>query len=196
MSRFTHAWRWLALVVDAAMIPASIALAARVPGTRTWVGWLVTAWLFALLAVTWRAGASLIVSMRRALGDRTAAQSMIDRADPGGAAARTLIGVFAYRQLLKNLVLKDLKLKYRGSVFGFLWSLVNPLLMILVYAAAFTFILRVRAEGFVFFLLLGVLAWTFFANSASMSTGAIVDSAGPGPSCRWPRSSSISLSTC
>ena len=40
------------------------------------------------------------------------------------------------------LVLKDLKLKYRGSVFGFLWSLANPLLMIVVYTVAFTFILR------------------------------------------------------
>jgi ABC-2 type transport system permease protein len=188
MSRsFTRTRRWLALVVDAAMIPASIALAARAPGTRTWVGWLATAWLFALLVITWRAVAWLVVSMRGALGDRTAVQPMIDRADPGGAAARTLVGVFAYRELLRNLVLKDLKLKYRGSVFGFLWSLVNPLLMILVYSAAFTFILRVRAQGFVFFLLLGVLAWTFFANSASMSTGAIVDSGGLVKSAVFPR---------
>jgi ABC-2 type transport system permease protein len=55
--------------------------------------------------------------------------------------------LYEYRELLKNLVLKDLKLKYRGSVFGFLWSLANPLLMIVVYTIAFTFILRVRSKG-------------------------------------------------
>ena len=63
-------------------------------------------------------------------------------------------------------------------MFGFLWSLANPLLMIVVYTIAFTYILRVRSEGFVFYLMLGQLAWTFFANSAAMSTGAIVDNAG------------------
>ena len=48
----------------------------------------------------------------------------------------------SYRQLLRNLVLKDLKLKYRGSVLGFVWSLVNPLVMIAVYTIAFTHIIR------------------------------------------------------
>ena len=52
--------------------------------------------------------------------------------------------LYRYRELLKKLVLKDLKLKYRGSVFGFLWSLANPLLMIVVYTVAFTYILRIR----------------------------------------------------
>ena len=61
----------------------------------------------------------------------------------------------AIASLLKRLVLKDLKLKYRGSVFGFLWSLANPLLMIVVYTIAFTFILRIRSEMFVFYLMLG-----------------------------------------
>ena len=76
-----------------------------------------------------------------------------------------LTGLYRYRGLLKVLVLKDLKLKYRGSVFGFLWSLVNPLLMIVVYTIAFTFILGIRNEMFVFYLMLGQLSWTFFASS-------------------------------
>ena len=66
---------------------------------------------------------------------------------------------------------KDLKLKYRGSVFGFLWSLANPLLMMVVYTIAFTYILRIRSEGFVFSLMLGLLSWTFFANSAGAVDG-------------------------
>ena len=84
-------------------------------------------------------------------------------------------------------MIKDLKLKYRGSVFGFLWSLANPLLMVVVYTVAFTFILQVRSAGFVFYLLLGMLSWTFFSNSATMSTGAVIDNAGLLKSVRFPR---------
>ena len=49
--------------------------------------------------------------------------------------------------------------------------------MIVVYTVAFTYILRVSGKGFVFYLMLGQLSWTFFASSASMSTGSIVDNA-------------------
>ena len=85
-----------------------------------------------------------------------------------------------------------------------MWSLVNPLLMIVVYTMAFTFILRIRSERFVFYLMLGQLSWTFFASSATMSTGAIVDNAGlleeravsRGRFCRSARCCSTSRSTC
>ncbi len=71
----------------------------------------------------------------------------------------------------RNLVLRDVKLKYRGSVFGFFWSLANPILMVVTYTIAFRYIMQVRTEGFVFNLLLGLLNWTFFSSSAMMSTG-------------------------
>jgi lipopolysaccharide transport system permease protein len=97
------------------------------------------------------------------------------------------VALVRYRHLLRNLVLKDLKLKYRGSVFGFLWSLLNPLVMIVVYTVAFTYILQIRAEGFVFYLMLGILPWTFFAGSLSASTGAIADNGGLVKSVFFPR---------
>ena len=59
--------------------------------------------------------------------------------------------------------------------------------MMVVYTVAFTYILRVRSEGFVFSLMLGLLSWTFFASSAAMSTGAIVDNAGLLKSVLFPR---------
>src|ERR671924_2310548 len=95
--------------------------------------------------------------------------------------------LFRYRELIRNLVLKDLKLKYRGSVLGFLWSLANPLLMIVVYTIAFNYILGMRVRGFVFYLMLGIVAWTFFANSAVMSAGAIVENGGLVKSIFFPR---------
>ena len=116
-----------------------------------------------------------------------AATTLVNRTTERPTLAGTLASVVRYRQLVKNLVLKDLKLKYRGSVLGFMWSLINPIVMISVYAVAFTFILRTRVEGFVFFLLLGILPWGFFVNSANMATGAIVDSGNLMKSVAFPR---------
>jgi len=112
---------------------------------------------------------------------------LVDRAQERDSFARTAAAMYAYRELLRNLVAKDLKVKYRGSVLGFLWSLLNPLLMIGIYSIAFGVILRMPTPGFVFYLLLGILAWTFFVNSAVMSAGAIVDNAGLLKSVFFPR---------
>jgi ABC-2 type transport system permease protein len=112
---------------------------------------------------------------------------MVNRSAATPSIRRTLGGLRRYRHLLRNLVLKDLKLKYRGSLIGFLWSLANPLVMAVVYTVAFTRILRVGSEGFVFYLMLGLLAWTFFSSSAIMSTGAIADNGGLVKSVWFPR---------
>jgi lipopolysaccharide transport system permease protein len=83
--------------------------------------------------------------------------------------------LFRYRELIRNLVLKELKLKYRDSVLGFLWSLANPLLLILVYTFVFGHILRGAPPNFAYFLMVGILPWNFFAQSLMMSTGSILD---------------------
>ena len=83
-----------------------------------------------------------------------------------------------YRELIRNLVIKDLKLKYRDSVLGFLWSLANPLLLILVYGFVFGHILRGGPANFAYFLMVGILPWNFFAQSLMMSTGSILDNGG------------------
>jgi ABC-2 type transport system permease protein len=117
---------------------------------------------------------------------RASSADLVDRVDEMTFTA-VLTSFYRYRGLLKALVLKDLKLKYRGSVFGFLWSLANPLLMIVVYSVAFRFILGVRNEMFVYYLMLGQLSWAFFASSVMMSTGAIVENAGLLRTVLFPR---------
>ena len=112
---------------------------------------------------------------------------MVARSSEAPSIRRTLAGLHRYRALIRNLVIKDLKLKYRGSLIGFVWSLANPLLTAAVYTIAFRSILRIRSEGFVFYLMLGLLAWTFFASAAAMSTGSIVDNGGLLKSVRFPR---------
>lgn len=89
-----------------------------------------------------------------------------------------MIPLFAYRELLRNLVLKDLKIKYRDSVLGFLWSLANPLLLILVYSFVFGHMLRASSADFPFFIMVGILPWNFFSQSVMMSTGSILDNGG------------------
>jgi ABC-2 type transport system permease protein len=142
--------------------------------------------LMSIAAIGWR-GAWVLHSRARLRARVRASQSeLVDRADEMTMGA-VLVSLYRYRTLLKSLVLKDLKLKYRGSVFGFLWSLANPLLMIVVYTLAFTFILGIRSEMFVFYLMLGQLAWSFFASSVMMSTTSIVDNGGLLRTVLFPR---------
>jgi lipopolysaccharide transport system permease protein len=121
------------------------------------------------------------------LAGNDAGGALVDLAVQRTSLQASVLAVVKYRQLLKHLVLKDLKLKYRGSVLGFLWSLLNPLVMLLVYTVAFKYIMGVRSGGFVFLLMIGVLAWTFFSGSVSMSAGGIVDNGGLLKTIFFPR---------
>lgn len=82
--------------------------------------------------------------------------------------------LYEYRQLIFNLTSKDLKLKYKNSILGFLWSLLNPIMMLIVYTFAFKYIMGLRTENFPLFVLSGYLPWTFFQASIMGSTISIV----------------------
>jgi ABC-type polysaccharide/polyol phosphate export permease len=84
---------------------------------------------------------------------------------------------WAYRDLVRHLVGRDLRHKYKGSTFGFAWSLANPLLMAAIYTLAFEYIVRVPIDRFPLYLLSGLLPWTFFAGGVGAATSSIVDSA-------------------
>jgi len=72
--------------------------------------------------------------------------------------------------LLRILVEKELILKYRGTVLGVLWSLLNPLLSILVYYIVFGVILKIGKEGYLNYLISGVLMWSFMSSSILLLT--------------------------
>jgi ABC-type polysaccharide/polyol phosphate export permease len=86
-----------------------------------------------------------------------------------------LTALWRYRDLLRNLVARDLRVKYKGSTLGFAWSLLHPLVMAAVYTVAFRYILAVRIERFPLFLLSGLLPWMFFAGALTQATGSIAD---------------------
>ncbi len=182
---------WMGRVAAGALLGTALAmgmvgLAFGFEGVSRMV-FIADAVLFSIAVLGWRAVWALGMRARRRAAAAAARGYLVDRAEEMTTLSGVVTSLYSYRELLKGLVFKDLKLKYRGSVFGFVWSLANPLLMIIVYSVAFTFILRVRGEMFVFYLMLGQLSWTFFASSASMSTGAIVDNAGLMRSVFFPR---------
>ena len=97
------------------------------------------------------------------------------------------VALWRYRDLLWNLVLRDLRVKYKGSTLGFGWSLLNPLLMAAVYTVAFKYIVRIQVEHFAVFLLSGLLPWTFFGSALSAATSSVGDSAGLIRKVAFPR---------
>ena len=79
------------------------------------------------------------------------------------------------RDLLRELVARDMKLRYKRSVLGIFWSLLNPLLQLLVFYFVFGVLLPLNIPHYASFLFTGVLVWSWFQASLLFATGAIVD---------------------
>ncbi|MBW3579116.1 MAG: ABC transporter permease [Actinobacteria bacterium] len=77
------------------------------------------------------------------------------------------------RQLLRQLVQKELKVRYKHSALGFLWSLITPILMTVVFTAVFAIIIRIQVQDFAAFFIAGYLVWSFFQNAVQNSVQAI-----------------------
>jgi homopolymeric O-antigen transport system permease protein len=86
--------------------------------------------------------------------------------------------LWQYRELVRNLVVRDLKVRYKSSFLGIAWSWLNPLLMMGVYTVLFTVLLRNDSiPHYPVYLLCGLLPWNFFSDSMIQATGSIVSSA-------------------
>ena len=83
--------------------------------------------------------------------------------------------LYHYRELLKTNVKKDIRGKYKGSFLGILWSFINPLLQVLVYALVFPYIMKVETENYLIFLICGIIPWTWFVTSISQGTTSITN---------------------
>ena len=79
--------------------------------------------------------------------------------------------VWAYRELLVNFTRKELKVKYKNSALGFVWSLLNPALYLVVFYVVFQIILQVKIPYFAIFLLSGLLPWNLFSAGLGGATG-------------------------
>ena len=88
---------------------------------------------------------------------------------------RNLRELYQYRSLLAALVQRELLARYRGSVLGFLWTFMNPLLLMGVYALVFSVYMRSTIPHYTYFMFVGLLPWICFASSVSAGTSSISD---------------------
>ena len=82
-----------------------------------------------------------------------------------------------YSGLLKELVSRDLKVKYRRSALGYIWSILNPLLMMMVIMTVFSYMFRFEIENYPMYLLTGQLVYNFYSESTNFAMNSIISSA-------------------
>ena len=75
--------------------------------------------------------------------------------------------LYAYREMIFSLVRRDLKGRYKGSILGFLWTFLNPLLQLLVYTFVFSTVMRNGINDYYLFLFVALVPWIFFSTSVS-----------------------------
>jgi lipopolysaccharide transport system permease protein len=89
-----------------------------------------------------------------------------------------LANLLKFRGLIQSLVVRELKARYRGSVLGFFWSFVNPLLLLLIYTFVFTEVLPgthpAEIEPYALFMFCGILPWTWFSSSLIESSNVLI----------------------
>ncbi|MFX3632174.1 MAG: ABC transporter permease [Candidatus Pristimantibacillus sp.] len=86
--------------------------------------------------------------------------------------------IYNYRQMLESLVLTDLRTRYKGSFLGFFWTLLNPLLMLLVYSIVFKYVVRIEMENYTAYLFIGLISWFLFSQAVTSAAGVVVRNAG------------------
>ena len=95
--------------------------------------------------------------------------------------------LYQYREFLKTSIRKEFRGKYKKSFLGVLWSFINPLLQLLVYALVFPYIMRVQVENYTMFLVVVLIPWNFFSSTVSQSTSVIIASTGIIKKVYFPR---------
>jgi ABC-type polysaccharide/polyol phosphate export permease len=103
-----------------------------------------------------------------------------------------LVELLRFKDLIRNLVVRDLKVRYKNSVLGILWSWLNPLFMMAVYTVVFTVMqpsgsVGIPARRFPAFVLVALLPWNFFSGAVSQSVNVIVDNANLVKKVYFPR---------
>jgi ABC-2 type transport system permease protein len=103
------------------------------------------------------------------------------------SVSRRVLEIWRSRQLLWNLVSTEIRVKYKNSFLGLVWSLLSPAMSLVVYALVFGIALRNGYPEFVILLFSGLLVWNLFQTSVLTATGAIVNNAGLVKKVSFPR---------
>ncbi len=95
--------------------------------------------------------------------------------------------LWQYRELIRNLILRDLRARYKGSALGYLWTQIAPLGMMLVYVIVFSFLLPNGLAMFPVFVIVGLLPWNYTAEAVLSGTRSIIDNAALVKKVYFPR---------
>ena len=84
--------------------------------------------------------------------------------------------IYEYREMINSLVRKELRGRYKGSVLGFLWTFINPLLQLLVYTLVFSVIMRAGIDQYYIFLFVALVPWMFFSSALTGGSSCVITS--------------------
>ena len=87
---------------------------------------------------------------------------------------KTLHEIYEYRTMISSLIRRDLRGRYKGSVLGFAWTFLNPLLQLVVYTLVFSTIMRAGIEDYYLFLFVALIPWIFFSGSISAGASCVI----------------------
>jgi ABC-type polysaccharide/polyol phosphate export permease len=107
--------------------------------------------------------------------------------EPGGRRAPVLPELWRYRELVRRLVMRDIKVKYQRSVLGLVWTLLNPLITVAILTAVFTYVIRIPTGRYWAFLVSGFFVWNFLQQTLYHSTSILRDHATLNRSVYFPR---------
>ncbi|MBI4405155.1 MAG: hypothetical protein HY537_13420 [Deltaproteobacteria bacterium] len=85
----------------------------------------------------------------------------------------TFLETYRFREVLYNTLLQDLKLKYKRTLLGYFWSLLNPILQLVVLSFVFSHFMRLGVREYALFLFSGLLAWNFFHNTVLACSSSV-----------------------
>lgn len=88
---------------------------------------------------------------------------------------KTLREIYEYRTMISSLIQRDLRGRYKGSVLGFAWTFLNPLLQLVVYTVVFSAIMRAGIEDYYLFLFVALIPWMFFSSSVAGGANSIMN---------------------
>ena len=106
---------------------------------------------------------------------------------PKSSVSSRLVEIWRYRELLMGMIRKELKVKYKNSILGFFWTMLNPALYIIIFWLVFTRFIPNGIPQFVIFFASGLLVWNLFVNSLNGATNSVVVNAGIVKKVYFPR---------
>ncbi|MGD1074900.1 MAG: ABC transporter permease [Thermodesulfovibrionales bacterium] len=90
------------------------------------------------------------------------------------AALQEFFEIMNYKEFLRNLVMRDIKVRYKRSFLGFLWVMLNPLLMMLIMNMVFSGLFKVSTKNYTAYLLSGIILWNFFSQGTATSVSSLL----------------------